>query len=462
MKTANAGENWVYLDGQIAKGSQPHPVLIHEVGKHLTGEPVLGMVANTWLAGNELPKGLNTPGDPNRHGIARGHYDKQGRPAIWESNADRNHVMDAAHAALGPLNGGRQSTAAYGYRESTEEMYAKIQGLGWDVLSQGPKHDLYSVTIKSVDGAQIERTGKTPEQAMASALTWAWQHSHMSGHVKDDMDLPIPTQTLGQVLAMLRPNALDGNHLGLQAHKLGYSIGDLQTVLRLEEAEGVQPGWKSFKEAALSAYASRGWKVEAAGVELRLLSETGSIERIQAANPDEAKQMGYAAMSDSSRDIYRAQIWDSMANRATWDTDKEWRKDKPVEEETPTTQNHTPRFEQLTLGSSDWVVTATDELKPDFTFVYYQGALEVEDYSPNNRPFEMLQRILDMTGKDVTDQNVEDNKMSSGDIYKRDGNIDVELTNLADNDVQTAALDSVHEWARGMNLVGPIQPRSDG
>lgn len=675
-KVSAAGQNWVYLNGQVARGAQPHHLLIHRLGEGYDGEPILGQLSNTWMARNGLPQGL-------AHDVARGHYDSQGRPAIWESNANRNVVWDAvkkANPTAGSPVGGMQA-AARSYDKTYEEMYAQLQGMGWDVMSSGPKGGLFAITIKNnATGGQVERTGNTQEAAAAAALTWAWQHSHAkvsfvqpaqgdnvydsmggmmpadeytgeainsyrehhpekprgsilykhqpdgsiwvdsiysrdtegamelfnhmrkqypgvklegmfmnerlksladrynqgNGHTpltdqerldhngwttdmvdmirpyydnaerhrrsKDDgcralhqqaldqgwvakkisngwmllspdginkatyhlsqsdvravknfraqlmrggfqptdklsketnMDLPIATkQTLGQVFASLKPDADDGRKLGLQAYKLGYSMEDLRTFLDFQD-EDYQPGFKVFKEAAVSAYASRGWQVESALQLVLWNAITGQRGGPTVNSLAEGKALAEKQMQNTTADgrqiIYRAQVIDPMfPGSPKWDTDDEWEGFKTEDWERikgqgdksgwqPGQEIQIQRNESVPV-SDDWAFHSSEEVNPDFTFIYYQGALEVEPWAPNLRPNVMLKKILDLTGKEITDYNVDDNKIGAGDIYKRDGDIDVKLNSLCDGDVQQATLDSVHQWAQGMNLIGPIQP----
>lgn len=468
VRAPDLAQNWVYFrhkdwdDGRLISGAQPHHILVHKVHDgELDGEPIIGQLSNTWAAGNGLAKG-------HEHDVARGTYDKKGRPQIWESNIDRNHVYDKAleryeYAAPRTSNTPQPRDAqheARGYGETSEEMYAKLQGQGWDVISMGPKAGRWSVTIQNQQGSKVERQGNTQEQALASALTWAWQHSHMS---KEQMDLPINPEkkTLGQVFASLRPSESDGRHLGIKAHASGYTLSELETFLELQEADGTPRGWKQFKDAAITAYSSRGWQAEA-GFQLVLWNgETKQKMTKPVQSVQEGQAIAEQALNVPDSKVFRAQVVDDFYDTIKWDSDNDWHKveDKPNQPEQGQvmTRPNTPAPVE-----SDWAFVSSEETKPDFTFVYYQGTLEIEDWSANSRPADMLKRILDIGGKDITDQNVDDNNMASGDVYKRDGEIDVELTNLSDEDVQGRALDSVHEWAKGMNLIGPIQPRSDG
>jgi hypothetical protein len=97
-----------------------------------------------------------------------------------------------------------------------------------------------------------------------------------------------------------------------------------------------------------------------------------------------------------------------------------------------------------------------EEHKPDFRFVFYKGVLDIRDYDHNLGYPDMLKDILSNHGKDVNDDNVQDDEMASGDVTRRNGELDIELKNLADESVQQQALAAIHTWAEGMNLIGDI------
>lgn len=96
------------------------------------------------------------------------------------------------------------------------------------------------------------------------------------------------------------------------------------------------------------------------------------------------------------------------------------------------------------------------ERKPSFRFVFYKGVLDIRDYDHNLRYRNMIRDVLNSFGKNIEDQDVMDQEIASGDVYQNEGNIDIELESLADNDVQTHAVNAIHRWAEGVNLIGPV------
>lgn len=98
-----------------------------------------------------------------------------------------------------------------------------------------------------------------------------------------------------------------------------------------------------------------------------------------------------------------------------------------------------------------------EEKVPNFRFVFYKGVLNVQDYHHNLGFQELLAEILKDHNKDLTDDNVQDDEIASGDISTRGGELDIELKSLADNDVQHNAINAIHEWAEGINLIGDIR-----
>lgn len=297
--TAASGTNWVYLNGKIKSGLQPHYTLLTHLGEDLVGEPELGQVANMWAGGQRMPKGIKYP-------IARGIYDRRGQPAIWESNVDRNSVYtevlnNSPHPKPHENEWDKQITTeprryeqmVAGYSETAEEMYGKIQSMGWNVVGVNQRAGQWVVVIQNAQGSKVERTGNSQERALGSALTWAWQHSHFSarpetwpkdwkcpecgaGTGRDAVyeapeggfecfkcGAPAKSQvTLARVFGSLRPNADDGNHFGVRAHSLQYSYDDMMTFLTNIKRDEVTPGWREFKRAAEMAYLSRDWRAE--------------------------------------------------------------------------------------------------------------------------------------------------------------------------------------------------------
>jgi hypothetical protein len=99
---------------------------------------------------------------------------------------------------------------------------------------------------------------------------------------------------------------------------------------------------------------------------------------------------------------------------------------------------------------------------PNFRFVFYKGVLNVQDYHHNLGYQDLLAEILKDHNKDLSDDNVQDDEIASGDISTRNGELDIELKSLADNDIQNHALHAIHEWADGINLVGDISHVASG
>lgn len=80
---------WVYLDGQIGFGQFPWQVAEDLVRGMNLSEEEKNYFSNT-IARNNLPEGIDA---------AIGQI-KRGRPQIWSSNIDRNHVWDAVMRSL--------------------------------------------------------------------------------------------------------------------------------------------------------------------------------------------------------------------------------------------------------------------------------------------------------------------------------------------------------------------------
>lgn len=102
-------------------------------------------------------------------------------------------------------------------------------------------------------------------------------------------------------------------------------------------------------------------------------------------------------------------------------------------------------------------ITDTAEKKPDFRFVFYKGVLDIREWDHNLRFRNMIEKILGDNGKHLNDDNVNDNEIASGDVYKTPDGLDIELESLADNDIQNQAALAVQKWAEGINLIGPIK-----
>jgi hypothetical protein len=102
-------------------------------------------------------------------------------------------------------------------------------------------------------------------------------------------------------------------------------------------------------------------------------------------------------------------------------------------------------------------ITDTAEKKPDFRFVFYKGVLDIREWDHNLRFRNMIEKILGDNGKHLNDDNVNDNEIASGDVYKTPSGLDIELESLADNDIQNQAALAVQKWAEGINLIGPIK-----
>lgn len=102
-------------------------------------------------------------------------------------------------------------------------------------------------------------------------------------------------------------------------------------------------------------------------------------------------------------------------------------------------------------------VADSAEPKPDFRFVFYKGVLDIRDWDHNLRFRNMIRDILNEYGKNIEDQDVMDQEIASGDVFRSNGGIDIKLESLADNDIQEQACRAVHNWAKDVNLVGPIQ-----
>jgi hypothetical protein len=102
-------------------------------------------------------------------------------------------------------------------------------------------------------------------------------------------------------------------------------------------------------------------------------------------------------------------------------------------------------------------LTEGAEQKPDFRFVFYKGQLEVRDWDHNLRFRDMIRALLGEHGKHLEDQDVMDDEIATGDVWVSGDAIDIKLESLADNDVQNLAVNSVQQWARSVNLIGPIK-----
>lgn len=113
----------------------------------------------------------------------------------------------------------------------------------------------------------------------------------------------------------------------------------------------------------------------------------------------------------------------------------------------------------ITFLSQEWEVDPSildDE--PSFKFVFYKGQLEIQPWHHNLTFKILLDSILKPHGKSIADYNIEDNEIASGDVAVKDGQLDVKLESLADNDVQRQAVEAVQQWSEQTRVVGPIQP----
>ena len=95
-------------------------------------------------------------------------------------------------------------------------------------------------------------------------------------------------------------------------------------------------------------------------------------------------------------------------------------------------------------------IAAETAKEPDYSFVYYKSALEIEPWNPSVRPRNLAERLLQRFNLTMGDTGWQDDgdEWTGGDVYDEDGSYRVEFKQLAPPEIQQQALVAIQNYMK--------------
>jgi hypothetical protein len=362
--------------------------------------------------------------------------------------------------------------------DEQEKLYKKISDIGWEVNGVVPRtingNIMYVAKVTSPAGEKAERVGSSATAALANALAYATNLNRVRG----------------MATATVRPS--QGNEYGRDAYLKGMSREAMLVSLE-RQYDSVE--WKKFKRLATEGYdatAEQDRESEALASSISKAAREGRMSKYpttydlarigyEVGEPTEIEDLDEAldhvmfSRTATSASVIKqaAALIRSIQKIAGSDSiglvagmffleDNGYPDAMDVIDDERIAhmilQMRTAEVNEDDLANTleDELGEKSEERSPDFRFVFFRGVLSIEDFHVNLRHRDMLDEILKDHGKDITDDNVQDDEIATGDVYKRNGELDVKLENLANSETQNQALTAIHNWAKDINLLGDI------